>query len=262
MSLSTGTMSRIAKTTTPIAPGETPVSIADIIVKTFANFVLVVLGAVAGWRLMGPWANWQYVDNGVGSVNPMGFYIVIGSIILAVVLGFVNAFKKKPVPLLILAYSLFEGVLLGAISVWYQAYGSNNGTSDVVQQAVLGTLVAFAVTLTLYATGIVRVGPKFRRVFIISIVSYLLIGLASFISAIFGVGGGWGFYGVGPLGIVLCIFGVALASVSLIMNFDYVAKIVQSNAPQREAWRCAFGLIAALVWLYLEMLRLFAIMSR
>jgi uncharacterized YccA/Bax inhibitor family protein len=31
--------------------------------------------------------------------------------------------------------------------------------------------------------------------------------------------------------------------------------------PERESWRLAFGLTVTLVWLYLEMLRLFAILA-
>ena len=89
------------------------------------------------------------------------------------------------------------------------------------------------------------------------------IAVVSMLAAIFaGTGGGFGFYGVGPLGILLCMAGVALASWSLVMDFDLVEKSVAMGAPERESWRLGLGLIVSLVWLYLELLRLLAILNR
>ena len=36
---------------------------------------------------------------------------------------------------------------------------------------------------------------------------------------------------------------------------------VQAGLPERESWRMAFGLLVTLIWLYLEILRLLAILS-
>ena len=91
--------------------------------------------------------------------------------------------------------------------------------------------------------------------------SYLGIGLVSFIAAIFGVGGGWGFYGVGALGLALCLIGVALAAFTLVLDFDAIQKGVEAGLPERESWRAAFGLMVTLVWLYLELLRFLAILN-
>ncbi len=89
----------------------------------------------------------------------------------------------------------------------------------------------------------------------------LLSRLPRFISSFAGVGGGWGFYGVGGLGILLCLAGVALASFSLVMDFEMISQTIADGAPEKEAWRLAFGLTITLVWLYTELLRLLAIFS-
>ena len=65
----------------------------------------------------------------------------------------------------------------------------------------------------------------------------------------------------GGLGIVLCLFGVALASFSLVMDFESISQAIAYGLPERESWRLGFGLIVTLVWLYLEILRLLAIVS-
>jgi len=100
-----------------------------------------------------------------------------------------------------------------------------------------------------------------RKMMTIAVVSYLVIALGSLVSAFFGVGEGWGFYGMGPLGILLAVLGVALASFSLVLDFDAISFAIGERMPEREGWRLAFGLVVTLIWLYIEMLRLFALIA-
>jgi uncharacterized YccA/Bax inhibitor family protein len=95
----------------------------------------------------------------------------------------------------------------------------------------------------------------------VALISYLAIAIVSLIAALFGVGGGWGFYGVGWLGLALCAFGVLLAAFSLNLDFAAIEQGVRAGLPQREAWRMSFGLLVTLIWLYLEILRLLAIVA-
>ncbi len=82
------------------------------------------------------------------------------------------------------------------------------------------------------------------------------------IAALFGVGGGWGFYGVTGIGLAICVIGVLLAAFFLLMDFEAIAQGIRRGAPERESWRMAFGLLVTLIWLYLEFLRLLAIFTR
>ena len=85
--------------------------------------------------------------------------------------------------------------------------------------------------------------------------------MASFVGALFGVGGGWGFYGVGTIGLLLCLAGVLLAAFSLMLDFEAIKQGVAMGLPERESWRLSFGLLVTLVWLYLEILRFLAIFA-
>ena len=67
--------------------------------------------------------------------------------------------------------------------------------------------------------------------------------------------------GVGTLGLLLCIFGVGLAAFSLMLDFEAIKQGIAMGLPERESWRMSFGLLVTLVWLYLEFLRLFAIIA-
>ena len=63
-----------------------------------------------------------------------------------------------------------------------------------------------------------------------------------------------------PLGIIVGVSAVLLASYMLVVDFDEVKLAVERQMPQRESWRLSFGLLVTLVWLYLEFLRLFALL--
>ena len=171
--------------------------------------------------------------------------------------------KRTTNPPLIMAYAALEGVFLGGISWYYQGYATaaSGQPTSIVLQAVIGTFAAFAVMLLLYKSGRLRATPRFTKMMTIALLSYLGIAVVSMISALFHVGGGWGFYGVGGLGLLLCAAGVALAAFTLVLDFDMIEKGIAAGLPERESWRASFGLMVSLVWLYLELLRLLAILQ-
>lgn len=219
----------------PSATRGPAVKIDDVIVKTAGLFVILLVGAVAGWIIPA---------------------LTFPAMIIGLILGLVNVFKKSVSPALVMAYALFQGMFVGGISGILAAQ-----YDGIVQQAVLGTLVAFGTMLTLYKTRIVKVDGRFKKIMTVALVSYAVIALASFVSALFGTGGGWGFYGVGPLGLLLCAAGVALASFCLMLDFDAIEKSIAMGLPERESWRLAFGLMVTLIWLYIEILRFLAILQ-
>ena len=49
---------------------------------------------------------------------------------------------------------------------------------------------------------------------------------------------------------------VIIASLNLVLDFDFIEHGAASSAPKYMEWYAAFGLIVTLVWLYLEILRL------
>jgi len=73
-----------------------------------------------------------------------------------------------------------------------------------------------------------------------------------------------GFFGIqiplihqsGPLGIGFSLFVVVIASLNLVLDFDFIEKGSEQGAAKYMEWYGAFGLMVTLIWLYLEMLRL------
>ncbi|MNW62896.1 Bax inhibitor 1 like protein [compost metagenome] len=127
-------------------------------------------------------------------------------------------------------------------------------------QAVLATVTTFAAALFLFKSGKVRVTPKFTRWLIIAMVGYLAFSLVNLLLTMTGVLDGWGMRS-GGLGIIVGLVAVGLAAASLIVDFDSIKRGVEAGVPAKFAWSAAFGLMVTLIWLYLEFLRLFAILQ-
>lgn len=209
----------------------------DVIMKTAGLFaVLLVTGAIS-WML---------------TPQMPGLFFI--GMIVGLVLGLVNAFKKTPSPALILAYAAAEGLFLGGISFLFEAQWQG-----IVLQAVLATAATFVACLALFRSGKVRVTPKFTRWLIVAMGGYLLFSLVNLVLTWTGVLDGWGMRS-GPFGVIIGLVAVGLASMSLIVDFDSIKRGVEQGAPAKFAWTAAFGLVVTLVWLYLEFLRLLAIL--
>lgn len=214
----------------------------DVIVKTGLVFAVTVVFAVVGWNL----------------VQPLPWIFLV-AVFAALGVGLANAFMKKVSPALVLLYGVLEGIVVGAVSYLYNQMALASGYEGLVLQAVIGTMTAFGVMLLVYNTGLIKVNGRFAKVMLVAIISYAVIGIASLIAAMFGVGGGWGFYGVGTLGLILCALGVLLAAFTLLLDFEAIKQGIAMGVPERESWRMAYGLLVSLVWLYLEILRFLAI---
>lgn len=173
--------------------------------------------------------------------------------IVGLVLGLVIAFKQITRPGVILAYAAIEGVFLGGIS---QAF--NNAYPGIVVQAVVGTAGVTASMLWLYRSGRIRVTPQFQRMVIGATMGFLALIVVNLVAGFF-TDGGLGLR-EGPMGIVVGLVAIGLASMNLVLDFDLIDKGARQGLPTEYSWFAAFGLMVTLVWLYVEILRLLSIL--
>jgi uncharacterized YccA/Bax inhibitor family protein len=211
----------------------------DVIVKTAACLGVLVVGAAVT----------LFVGMGLASL-----LMIVGAL-GGFVLALVNTFKKQPSPALILAYAGLEGLFLGGLTRILDTMYPGVGL-----QAVVGTLSVFAVTLMLFKSGKVRATPKAMRFFMIALAGYALFSLVNLVMMITGLTTEPFGLRSGVIGVVIGILAIGLAAFSLIMDFTSIEAGVQSGAPQRFSWTAAFGLTVTLVWLYVEIIRLLAIL--
>jgi uncharacterized YccA/Bax inhibitor family protein len=211
----------------------------DVIVKTAACLGVLLAGAAVTLFVSMSLASMLMIVGALG-----GF-----------VLALVNTFKKQPSPALILAYAGLEGLFLGGLTrvldLMYPGVGL---------QAVIGTLSVFTVTLLLFKSGKVRATPKAMKFFMIAMIGYALFSVVNLVMMLTGLTTEPFGLRSGIIGVVIGILAIGLAAFSLVMDFTSIEAGVKSGAPQRFSWTAAFGLTVTLVWLYVEIIRLLAIL--
>lgn len=217
----------------------------DVIVKTVLSIGVVLVGAAVPAFLL------------PGLVMPLMIVGMVGGLVL----GLVNAFKREPVPAMILAYAFLQGLFVGGLTMILEAQFPN-----IALQALVGTLTVFAITLLLFRSGKVRATPKAMKIFMIAIIGYAAFSLINLGLMLFGVSEDpWGLRtgieiaGI-PLGVIIGIFAIGLAAFSLVIDFTSISDGVRNGAPQKYSWTAAFGLTVTLIWLYVEFIRLIAIL--
>lgn len=223
----------------PVVGSDRPMTYENTIAKTLLMFVIVLGFGAVGWFI------------------PV---LAIPAAIVGLVLGLVNAFKKEPSVPLILLYAAFQGVFLGGISGIFEAQWAG-----IVSQAIIGTLAVFGVTLLLFRSGKVRTSPKMTKIVLIAMAGYLVFSLVNVGMMLFGATDDpWGMRGATiwgiPIGLLVGLLAVFLAAYSLVMDFELIQNGVKNRVPEKWGWTAAFGLTVTLIWLYLEILRILAIL--
>lgn len=188
----------------------------------------------------------QEVDATTVSLPPWLIGAVLVGFVLVVVTFFKPLWARVTAPL----YAVAEGLFVGAVSKYYEVR-----FEGIVLQAVGLTVGMFVMMLVLYATGRIRVTPRFRLGIIAATGGIFLIYVATAIMRLFG--GDMPFiHGTGAIGVAFSLVVVVIAALNLTLDFDFVDRAEQAGAPRQLEWFAALGLVVTLVWLYLELLRL------
>ncbi|MFI6462476.1 Bax inhibitor-1/YccA family protein [Streptomyces sp. NPDC050538] len=231
----------------PQAPATTGrMTMDDVVLRTGTTLGTLIVTAALAWALLP-------VDD--ANIN-RSYGIGIGAALVAMVLAFVQSFKRKPVPALILSYAALEGVFLGVVS----SVVDNRIASGAAMQAVIGTMAVFVGVLIAYRAGWIRVNRRFYGFVMAAALGFVLLMVVNLLFAVFGGGDGLGFRS-GPLGIFFGVVGIILGACFLALDFKQVEDGIAYGAPKEEAWLAAFGLTLTLVWIYMEFLRLISILN-
>jgi len=224
-------------------PGQTGrMTVEDTVVKTILSFAILIAGAVVGWTRADP-------------------LVMIVGLVGGLVLGLVNTFKKTPSPALIVSYAVLQGLFVGSISMIY-----NTMWDGIVTQAVVGTIAVIGITLFLFLSGRFRSSARMTKIVTVAMIGYLVYSVANVLLVVTGVTGNspfglssMNFFGI-PLGVVIGLVVVFLAAYSLVLDFESIKFGAERGIPAVYAWQGAFGILVTVVWLYLEILRMLAIL--
>ncbi|MCF7871194.1 MAG: Bax inhibitor-1/YccA family protein [Candidatus Omnitrophica bacterium] len=208
------------------------------------NKTLILLGLT----FLSSWWVWQ---------NPAQFTpFMLPAVIVGFILALVTIFRKEWSPLTSPLYALVEGVFLGAISAIFEKQ-----YPGIVIQAVGLTFGVLFCLLLAYKSGMIKVTQNFRLGVVAATGGIALLYFINIIMSFFGARISF-IHEAGLLGIGFSLFVVVIASLNLVLDFDFIEKGAEAGVPKYMEWYGAFGLIVTLIWLYLEILRLLAKLQR
>ncbi|MCL9980233.1 MAG: Bax inhibitor-1/YccA family protein [Bacteroidia bacterium] len=214
--------------------------------KSIVLFLTLLAPAVWIWNKMGGDPEYA-INNGVQTY-------MYGGLIIGLISILIMSFKKSWSPYLAPVYAAAEGVLLGALSMFFEAM-----FPGIVMQAVAITMGIFALMLVLYKTNVLRATPMFTKVIYIATAGVGIFYLLMMVLNLFGVHGLSNFYaGSSPMSIGLSVLIAGIAAFNLIMDFTFIEEASNAGAPKYMEWYAGVGLLATLIWLYIEILRLLA----
>jgi len=217
--------------------------------KTALSLLMLLLAGFIGFYIT---FNSGYLVDGK-MTNMSSSYMIIG-FIAGLILALVTIFKKHLSPYTVPAYAIFEGLALGGISAFFSAM-----YDGIVFQAILITAGIFCTLLFLYKTKIIKATENFKLGIVAATGGIAIVYLVNLIMSFFGGGlpvmdiNNASIYSIGFSLVV-----VVIASLNLVLDFDFIEEASEMGVPKYMEWYGAFGLMVTLVWLYLEILRLLA----
>jgi uncharacterized YccA/Bax inhibitor family protein len=226
-------------------------------VTATAVLMVLLIGAAA--------FGWSSVEQTMPTTNPFTGEVnnnisipgwIWIALLVGVGVGLLTAFMPKLARITAPIYSLAYGVAIGAISAVY-----NNAYEGIVTQAVFATLAIFAAMLFLYVTRIIKVTNRFVMIVAAATMGIFLMYMLAFVVQLFGVDVTF-LNSPTPLGIAISVGIIIVAALNLAIDFAFIEKASAAQAPKYMEWYAAFGVVTTLVWIYLEVLRLLAILNR
>jgi len=180
-------------------------------------------------------------------------FIIVG-MICGLILAIATIFKKHWAPITVPAYAICQGLALGGISAIYESM-----YTGIVQQAVFLTMGIFMALLFAYKTKIIKATENFKLGVFAATGGIGIVYLISFIMSFFGDGLSiMNIQNASMMSVGFSFFVVIIASLNLVLDFDFIEEASEIGVPKYMEWYATFGLLVTLIWLYLEILRLLA----
>lgn len=180
---------------------------------------------------------------------------LLGGAIGGLIVVFVISAKPSRATTWAPVYAILEGLFVGSVTAMYA--GLMNG---IIFQAVSLTFAVLFMMLFIYKSGIIKVTSKFRTGVMMATGAVLLVYVVNIVLSFFGMNIPYLHEG-GLIGIGISLVIIGIAALNLLLDFDNFEKGEEYGAPIYMEWFSAMGLLITLVWLYIEILRLLAILN-
>ena len=197
------------------------------------------------------------------STNPLAMVVGSISVIAAFVSGIMTfgfyfpfigwIVKPKPqnAPKTWLIYSAGQGFIIGFISL-----GAETLFPGIVLEAVSLTFFVAGSLLFAYKSGIIKPDQNFLLVVFAATMGILLFYVFVLIYSLVTGSSLEIFSGSGNFSIGISLFIVGIAALNLVLDFDIIEQSAEQGAPKYMEYFGSMALMATLIWLYIEILRL------
>ncbi len=217
-----------------------PMTVQGTVNKIFMLFACLAAGAAISL---------YYLFNGAQQIAST---LMIGGAIVGFILAIITCFNVKIAKYTAAPYALMEGFVLGGVSAFFES-----AYQGIVAQAIVATFTVLLVMILLYKAKVIRYTEKFAAVLTTSLLSIMAVYLIQFVASFFGRSIP-GIFEAGAVGIGFSLLVVVIAAMALIQDFFFIETASQRMLSKDYEWYGAMGLMITLVWLYMEILRLFA----
>jgi len=207
--------------------------------KTAILLCVLVLAASITWKMV------LTGESGAG-------IFIWGGAIAGFIVAVVTIFKKNWAPFTAPLYAALKGLFIGGISAYFAAL-----YEGIVMQAAGLTFGILFALLAAYKSGLIKATENFKLGVCAATGGIALFYLMSIVLGLFGVNMTF-LHDSSPLSIGISVFIVIIASLNLVLDFDFIENGVEAGAPKYMEWFAAFGLMVTLIWLYIEILHLLA----
>lgn len=209
-------------------------TVTGIFIKSLLSILIMIIISVGIWKLYREGATIKWYS--------------MGGMLAAIIISIVISVRQHWAHILVPLYAIAKGFFLGATTAYVHARFPN-----FPYQAIGITMVTFFVMLLLYQTRIIVVTKKLRSVIITAATSIFIIYIISWILSFFGIK--VFIWGTSWPAIIFNIVAAVFASLSLLLDFDYIERH-KNKSPKYKEWLATWGLLVTLVWMYVEILRL------
>lgn len=213
-------------------------TIAGTINKTTFALILLSISSIYTWNLIDDSPKFKYLIS-------IGF---ICGLSIAILTFMKREIAKYTLPI----YSLLKGMALGGLSLYFE-----RRYPGIISTAIFLTFGGLGALLLLYRSGLIKISQQTRSViyvitagiFIVYIFSWVLHFIDVKIPVI---------HDATIYGILFSLFAITMASLNLILDFQYIENGARYRNLKDMEWYYAFGLLITLVWFYIEIPRLFS----
>ena len=207
--------------------------------KTALLLFVLVLAASITWKMV------------LTGESNAGIYMW-GGAIAGFIVAIVTIFKKNWAPFTAPLYAALKGLFIGGISAMFAS-----AFEGIVMQAAGLTFGILFALLAAYKSGLIKATENFKLGVFAATGGICLFYLLSIVLGLFGVNMAF-LHDSSPLSIGISVFIVIIASLNLVLDFDFIENGAEVGAPKYMEWYAAFGLMVTLIWLYIEILHLLA----